>query len=124
MESQQVTPKSIDEYIAKFPEDIRQKLQTLRQTIHETVPEAQEKISYSMPAFALNGRILVYFAAFKEHIGFFPTGSGAEHFLPELGAYKTSKGTIQFPLDQPLPLELVRRIAAYRAQENLAKPKK
>jgi Uncharacterized conserved protein len=124
MESQQVTPKSIDEYIAKFPEDIRQKLQTLRQTIHETVPEAQEKISYSMPAFALNGRILVYFAAFKEHIGFFPTGSGVEHFLPELGAYKTSKGTIQFPLDQPLPLELVRRIAAYRAQENLAKPKK
>jgi uncharacterized protein YdhG (YjbR/CyaY superfamily) len=121
MDSKQTMPKSIDEYIAPFPEEIQKKLQDIRQTIHETVPDAQEKISYSMPAFALNNRILVYFAAFKNHIGFFPTGSGVEHFLPELGEYKTSKGTIQFPLDQPLPLALVRRITVYRVQENLAK---
>jgi uncharacterized protein YdhG (YjbR/CyaY superfamily) len=120
MESSRKTLSSIDEYIAQFPEDIQKKLQELRATIHAAAPNAVEKISYMMPAFALNG-ILVYFAAFKNHISFFPTGSGVEHFMAELTDYATSKGTIQFPLDKPMPLELVSRITAFRVQENLKK---
>jgi len=120
MESNRKTPSSIDEYIEQFPEDIQKKLQELRATIHAAAPTAEEKISYQMPAFALNG-ILVYFAAFKNHISFFPTGSGVEHFMPELAEYTTSKGTIQFPLDKPMPLDLVSRITAFRVQENQRK---
>jgi uncharacterized protein YdhG (YjbR/CyaY superfamily) len=111
---------SIDEYIAFFPEDIQKILQELRVTIQAAAPEAEEKISYQMPAFAQKG-ILVYFAAYKNHIGFYPTGGGVEAFLPELSAYLVSKGTIRFPLDQPLPLDLVSRIVKFRVVENLKK---
>src|SRR5271157_5274531 len=92
--------KAIDEYIAASPEEVQATLQKLRRVIHEAAPEAQEVISYSMPAFKLNG-ILVYFAAFKHHISFFPTSSGVAAFQKDLAAYETSKGTVRFPLDQP-----------------------
>lgn len=113
-------PNSIDEYIANFPEAVQAKLQEMRATIHEAAPEAQEAISYGMPTFKLNGN-LVHFAAFKNHIGFYPVPSGIEAFQEELSAYKQGKGSVQFPLDQPLPLELVSRIAKFRVAENLEK---
>ena len=115
--------KNIDEYIAGFPEDIQAILQNLRRVIHKAAPEAQETISYSMPAFKQNG-ILVYFAAFKDHIGFFPTSSGISAFTKELASYNTAKGTVRFPLDKPLPVNLIKKIVKFRAQENLNKQKK
>ena len=115
--------KNIDEYIAGFPEDIQSILQNLRRVIHEAAPEAQETISYSMPAFKQNG-ILVYFAAFKDHIGFFPTSSGISAFTKELTPYDTSKGTIRFPLDKPLPMNLIKKIVKFKVQENRNKNKK
>ena len=111
---------TIDEYIALFPPEVQVKLEEIRTAIREVVPSAIEKISYQMPTFFLEGN-LVHFAAFKHHIGLFPTPSGIEQFAPELAPYKTSKGTIQFPLDQPIPIDLVRRITAFRVAENLAK---
>lgn len=109
---------SIDEYIATFPPEIQQKLEAIRATIKAAAPEAVEKISYQMPTFYLHGN-LVHFAAFKQHIGFYPTPSGIEAFQDELSAYKGAKGSVQFPLDQPLPLDLVRRMVEYRVAENL-----
>lgn len=114
------TYTNIDEYIAGFPGEIQEILQKIRATVHEAAPEAEETISYQMPAFRLGG-VLVYFAAFKDHIGFFPTSSGVAHFEKELTKYNTSKGTIQFPLDEPVPVELIRKIVLFRAKENLAK---
>ena len=111
---------SIDEYIATCPKEIQKTLQELRATIKAAAPGAEEKISYQMPAFALKGN-LVYFAAFKNHIGFFPTGSGVQAFKDELSQYKGSKGTVRFPLDQPLPLELISKIVKFRVAENLKK---
>jgi uncharacterized protein YdhG (YjbR/CyaY superfamily) len=113
-------PKSIDEYIATFAPNIQTLLQQLRQAIHEVAPEAEEAISYQMPAFKQNG-VLVYFAAFKDHISFFPTGSGVEAFKEKIGTYKTSKGTIQFQLEQPLPLDLVKEIVRFKVRENQLK---
>ncbi|QHT71421.1 hypothetical protein GXP67_34570 [Rhodocytophaga rosea] len=114
---------TIDEYIATFPEDVQQKLEQMRTTIKQAAPEAQEAIKYAMPAFIYKGN-LVYFAAFTHHIGFYatPTGNGA--FTEELSAYKMGKGSIQFPLDQPLPLQLISRMVKYRVEENLQKSKK
>jgi uncharacterized protein YdhG (YjbR/CyaY superfamily) len=112
--------KTIDEYIATFPPNIQTLLQQIRVAVHEAAPEAEEIISYQMPAFKQNG-VLVYFAAFKNHIGFFPTASGIEAFQDKLSAYKTSKGTIQFPLDRPLPLDLIREIVRFRVKMNLSK---
>ncbi len=109
--------KTIDAYIAQFPDDIRQKLSAIRQTIKQAAPAASEKISYGMPTFFLN-KNLVHFAAFKNHIGFYPAPHGIEAFADELSAYKGSKGAVQFPLDKPLPLELIARITACRAEEN------
>jgi len=109
-------PVTIDDYIAAFPPEIQAKLEAIRQTIHEVAPDAVEAISYAIPTFQLKGRNLVHFAAFKNHLSFFPTGSGVEAFQEELSAYHISKGTIQFPLDQPLPLDLIRRITAYRVK--------
>ena len=109
--------KTIDEYIAQFPDEIRERLLILRKTIKDIAPEAAEKISYSMPAFAYKG-ILVYFAAHKNHIGFYPTASGIEAFKEKFTEYKSSKGAIQFPNDKPLPLDLVREIVAFRVLEN------
>jgi len=112
-------PRSIDEYIKQFPPGIQQKLEEIRAVIRSVAPEATEKISYQMPTFYLEGN-LVHFAAFQDHISFFPTPSGVEQFSDELRAYKTSKGTIQFPLDKPIPFDLVRRITTFRVAENLA----
>ena len=109
---------TIDEYINTFPEDVRSILNQLRQTIKETAPEAQETINYQMPTFTLHGN-LVHFAAFKNHIGFYPTPTGIEAFKKELAPYKGAKGSVQFPIDQPLPLPLIRRIVKYRVKENL-----
>jgi uncharacterized protein YdhG (YjbR/CyaY superfamily) len=108
---------TIDEYIANFPEDVRERLETLRRTISDAVPEAAETISYGMPAFKLDGKVLVFIGAFKDHVGFFPTASGVAAFASELGDYDTSKGTIRLPFEKPLPLELVKRIAKFRASE-------
>ena len=120
MRSKQATPQNIDEYIAGFPNDIQEKLQKIRMTIRKAAPKAEEKISYQIPAFALNGN-LVWFAAFKKHIGFFPTSSGIREFEKELSIYKCSKGTAQFPLDKPIPLGLISRIVKFRLKENLAR---
>jgi uncharacterized protein YdhG (YjbR/CyaY superfamily) len=110
---------TIDEYIGTFPKDIQATLEELRQTIKKAAPDAVETISYQMPAFRLRGN-LVYFAAFKNHFGFYPTSSGIEAFKKELSSYETSKGAVRFPMDKPLPLSLIRRIVKYRVKENLA----
>lgn len=112
--------KNIDDYIKTFPDHIQAILETLRQTIHQAAPEATEVISYNMPAFKQNS-ILVYFAAYKNHIGFYPTPSGIEAFKEELADYKWSRGAVQFPLDKPLPLNLVKKIVAFRVQEQVNK---
>jgi len=109
-------PATIDDYIAAFPPEIQAKLEEIRRTIREVAPDAVEAISYQIPTFKLKGRNLVHFAAFKNHLSFFPTGSGVEAFQKELASYKVSKGTIQFSLDQPVPLDLIRRITAYRVK--------
>jgi uncharacterized protein YdhG (YjbR/CyaY superfamily) len=116
----QTPPKNIDEYIAGFSPAVQTILQAIRQTIHEAAPDAQETISYQMPTFTLHGN-LVHFAAFKNHIGFYPVPSGIDAFKDELAVYKQGKGSVQFPLDQPIPYDLIRRIVAYRVEENLAK---
>jgi len=110
----------IDAYIAQFPNDVQEKLRILRKIIREAAPEAEEKISYRMPTFVLNGD-LVYFAAFKHHIGLYPLPSGIEAFLPELAAYRSGKASIQFPMDQPLPAGLITRIVRFRVAENTRK---
>ncbi len=114
---------TIDEYIATFPAPIQELLQQVRATIKAAAPEATEKISYQMPTFFLNGN-LVHFAAFKNHIGFYPAPRGIEAFKEELDQYKGAKGSVQFPLDQPMPLDLIRRIVEFRADENRSKAKK
>ena len=112
-----IIPKNIDEYIAGCPEHVREKLKELRATIKKVAPGAEEKISYQMPAFYLNG-ILVYFAAQTRHIGFYPTSSGVAAFKQEITGYKSSKGAIQFPVDKPLPLDLIARIVQFKVREN------
>ena len=111
---------TIDAYIAGFPEDVQEILQRMRATIREAAPDAQETIKYRMPTFVLHGN-LVHFAAYKNHIGFYPVPSGIEAFKDELGPYHVSKGAIQFPLNKPIPYDLIRKITAYRVQENLEK---
>lgn len=110
--------RTIDEYIENFPKNIRIILEKLRETIHKAAPGSEEAISYGIPTFKLNGN-LVHFAAYKNHIGFYPTSSGVSAFKKELTPYKLSKGTIQFPIDKSLPLDLVKRIVEYRVKENL-----
>lgn len=113
-------PNDINEYIASFPENIQKLLEQVRSIIKKAAPEATETISYAMPTFKLNG-ILVHFAAFQNHIGFYALPSGNEAFQKELSAYKTGKGSIQFPLDEPLPEALITKIVKFRVQENLEK---
>ena len=113
---------TIDEYIANFPQDVQDILQELRKTIRDPAPNAKETISYQIPTFKLNGN-LVHFAAYKNHIGFYPTSSGINKFKKELAQYELSKGTIKFPRDKPIPLELIKRIVKYRVEENLEKKK-
>jgi uncharacterized protein YdhG (YjbR/CyaY superfamily) len=118
MKGKKVGYSSIDEYIATFPEEIQKILQELRATIKAAAPDVEEKISYQMPAFALKGN-LVYFAALKNHIGFYPTPSGIEAFKDELSIYEGTKGAVRFPIDKPLPLKLIGKIVKFRAAENL-----
>jgi len=120
MKSNTVRFSSIDEYIATFPKEIQMKLEVVRATIKAAAPEAVEKISYQMPTFFLYGN-LVHFAAFKNHIGLYPAPSGIEAFKHELSQYEGSKGAVRFPLDKPLPLDLISRITKYRVAENLKK---
>ena len=114
--------KEVDDYIAKCPKEIKNTLVEIRKTIHKAAPKTEEKISYGMPAFTLNGN-LVYFAAFKNHIGFYPTSSPIVVFKKELSSYKTSKGAIQFPKDKPIPFSLITKIVKFRVKENLARAK-
>lgn len=111
---------TVDEYITLFPEEVQSILNELRKVIREEAPDAEEKISYKMPTYYLNGN-LVHFAAWKNHIGFYGTPSVGKHFNEELAEYKTSKGTIQFPLDKPLPHDLIRKIVRFRVEEKLEK---
>lgn len=115
--------KTMDEYIDTFPDDVKRILSELRQTIKEVAPDAEETINYQIPTFTLNGN-LVHFAAFENHIGFYPTPSGMEAFKEELSRYKGAKGSVQFPIDEPLPLPLIRRIVEYRVKENLERKQK
>jgi uncharacterized protein YdhG (YjbR/CyaY superfamily) len=114
--------KTIDEYIAAFPENVQTILEKLRSVIRETAPEAEETIDYGIPTFKLNGN-LVHFAAFKNHTSFYPTPSAIEAFKKELLPFKQSKGTVQFPLDEPIPFDLVKKIVKFRVKENEAKKK-
>ena len=114
--------KNIDEYIQTFPEEVQIILEKMRQTIRKAVPEAEEAISYQIPTFKLNGN-LVHFAAFKNHIGFYPIPTGIQAFEEELSPYKQGKGSVQFPIDQPVPYDLVRRIVRFRVNESLGKVK-
>ncbi|MFY7825840.1 MAG: iron chaperone [Flectobacillus sp.] len=111
---------SVDEYESQFPAEVQLKIGQIRKIIQETAPEAQECISYNMPAYKYKG-VLVYFAAYKNHIGFYPTGSGIKHFESELGPYKWAKGSIQFPLNQEIPFDLIQKIVTYRLEENRSK---
>ncbi|MGB8982526.1 MAG: DUF1801 domain-containing protein [Anaerolineales bacterium] len=115
--------KTIDEYIGTFPEDVQSILIRFRRTIKEIAPEAQEAIKYQLPTFVLNGN-LVHFGAFKNHIGFYPTPTGTAAFKKELAPYKAAKGSIQFPLDQPMPWALIRRIMEFRVKENTERKQK
>jgi uncharacterized protein YdhG (YjbR/CyaY superfamily) len=112
--------KIIDEYIATFPKNVQVILEELRRTVREAAPNSEEIISYQMPAFKQNG-ILLWFAAFKNHIGFFPKVSAIEAFKEELSGYELSKGTIRFALNKPIPFDLVKRIVEFRVKENLNK---
>ena len=107
---------NIDTYISTFPKDVQEILEKIRKLIHEEAPEAEEAISYGMPTFKLNGKNLVHFAGWQKHIGFYPTPSGIESFQQELAPYAGSKGSIQFPLDKPIPFELIRKIVKFRVK--------
>ncbi len=120
MEENKTTITTIDEYILQFEPEVQAILQKLRQVIKETAPEAEEKISYQMPTFYLYGN-LIHFAAYKNHIGFYPTPTGIEAFKKELSVYKGAKGSVQFPIYKPLPFELIREIVKYRVDENMRK---
>ncbi len=110
----------INTYIAQFPEEVRVLLEQMRKTIQAAAPEAEEAISYAMPTFKLQGN-LVHFAAYKKHIGFYPAPSGISAFPHEIAAYEYAKGSVQFPIDKPLPLDLVTKIVKFRVRENLEK---
>ena len=118
MDKSKKTPASIDEYIALFPNEVQARLQEIRQVIHEAAPEAAEKISWQMPTFYLHSN-LIHFAAFKKHIGLYPGAEGIEAFVGEFSDYKWSKGAVQLPMDKPLPVDLIRRIVAFRVAVNL-----
>ena len=120
MKTKQTAPSTIDEYIAGFPSEVQAILQKIRLTIRKAAPDAEETISYQMPTFTLHGN-LVHFAAFKHHIGFYPTPTGTEKFQKELATYKGGKGSVQFPLEQPIPYGLITKIVKFRVKENAAK---
>lgn len=111
-------PRTIDEYIAGFPQDVQETLEKIRVTVRGAAPDAEETINYQIPTFTLKGN-LVHFAAFNKHIGFYPTPSGMEEFKDELSVYEGAKGSVKFPLDQPIPFDLIDRIVKFRVKENL-----
>lgn len=115
------TAGSVDEYIAEFPPDTQRALEEMRALIGASAPDATETMSYAIPTFDLNGHHLVHFAAFKEHVGLYPTPSGLEAFKEELAPYRSGKGTARFPLGRPLPVDLIRRIVEFRVAENSAR---
>ena len=117
-----ITYKNIDDYIASFPKDLQIILEQMRTIIRKAAPKAEEVISYAMPAFKLNS-VLVYFAGYKNHIGFYPMSAAIIAFKKELSIYKSSKGAVQFPLDKPLPSALITKMVKYRIAENLQKAK-
>ena len=115
--------KNTDEYIASLPKDVADILEELRRVVRESAPKAEETISYGIPTFDLNGTHLVHFSAYKNHVGFYPTSSGIAAFKKELSPFKTSRGTVQFPLDKPVPFDLVRKIVKFRVKETESKKK-
>lgn len=115
---------AVNEYIANFEDDVRERLTAMRETIRLAAPDAIESLSYGMPAYKLNGKPLVYFAGFPHHIGFYATPNGHEAFQKEFAPYKQGKGSVQFPLDQPLPLELVKKVVRFRVQQIIEKETK
>ncbi len=119
MERNKIVFKTTDEYIAGFPKDVQTVLGSMRKAIKQAAPDSEEKISYQMPAFFQNG-ILVWYAAYKNHIGFYPKTSAIEAFKEELSGYKCSKGTVQFPINKPLPIALIKKIVKFRIAENSA----
>lgn len=118
-----IAPSTINEYIAGFPDDLQLILNQVRATIQQAAPDAEESIAYGMPAYRLKGKPLVYFAGYKNHIGFYATPTGHIAFAKELSKYKQGKGSVQFPIDQPMPLELIAQIVEFRVFENLEKGK-
>jgi uncharacterized protein YdhG (YjbR/CyaY superfamily) len=120
MKAANASPKDIDEYIAGFPRDVQEVLKRIRATIKRAAPDAEEAIKYRIPTFVLNEN-LVHFAAFKKHIGFYPTPSGIEEFKDELSPYKSAKGSVQFPFDKAMPFGLIERIVKFRVKEARAK---
>ncbi len=121
MKTKQTAPRNIDEYIAGFPNDVQKILEKVRMTIRKAAPAAEETISYQIPTFTLNGTYLVYFAAYKKHIGVYPAPTGSAELKEELSAYAAGKGTVRFPLDKPIPFDVISKIVRFRIKENLAR---
>lgn len=113
----------INAFIADFPDEVQKILEQIRATIQQAAPDAKEAIKYGMPTFVLNGN-LVHFAAYKNHIGFYPAPTGIDAFIDELAQYRTGKGTIQFPIDKPIPFDLITKVVKFRVDENLKKRKR
>lgn len=120
MRTKQTAPHNIDEYIAGFPNDVQEILEKIRKTIRKAAPVAEETINYQIPTFTLKGN-LVHFAAYKNHIGFYPTPTGIEKFKKELSVYEGAKGSVKFPLDKPMPFGLISKIVKFRVKENLTR---
>ena len=118
MRTDHTAPKNIDEYIAGFPQDVQEILEKIRMTIREAAPDAEETIKHQIPTFTLKGN-LVHFGAYQKHIGFYPAPTGLEEFKEELSVYEGSKGTVRFPLDKPIPFDLITKIVKFRVMENL-----
>lgn len=123
MKTNESAAREVDDFIARYPADVQEILQKIRGIIREAAPDAQEKLNYGIPTFTLNGN-LVHYSALKNHIGFYPTPSGVEKFKKQLSNYSGAKGSVQFPLDQPIPYELIRSITEFRVKEQRAKNKK
>ena len=123
MKTNATTPGSIDEYIARFPPEVQEVLEKIRTTIRKAAPEAQETISYDIPTFTLRGIYLIYFAAYKKHISIYPVPTGTAEFNEEVAAYQTGKGTLQFPLDKPIPYGLIRKIVKFSLVGNSKRAK-
>ena len=121
MKTKQKGPKTIDEYIAGFPKDVQEILEKIRMTIRKAAPDAEETISYAIPTFTQKGKYLIYFAGYKKHIGVYPVPAGDPELNEKLSVYQTGKGTLQFPLDKPIPYDLISKIVKLRVKENLAK---